>query len=41
MSLSMYNKSRSKVIRNSNAVAAMYFGLDATAKHTNATSRLT
>lgn len=41
LSLSMYSITRNKVIRNSNTVAAMYFGVDATAKQTNATNRVT
>lgn len=41
LSLSRYNNSRSKVIRNSITVAAMYSDLDPAVKHTNATNRVT
>lgn len=41
LSFSRYKSSRSRVIRNSNNVAVRYFGVEATAKHTNAASRVT
>ncbi len=41
LNLSMYSITRNKTIRNSNTVAAMYFGVDATVKHTNAANRVT
>lgn len=41
LSLSRYNNSRSRVIRNSITVAAMHSDLDAAVKHTNATKRVT
>ena len=41
LSLNRYSSSRSEVIANSSTVAAMYCGVDAAAKHTNPTSRVT